>query len=496
MSTALIIRPNSLPKRKVKAKIALMAGEAALLKRRAKRRVKRQKKRARLAIMGSTAVVPYSGQVVVRKKKKKKKKSKISRALMKMGTMRNQEVFDRFSPRREFWFTLLGNTSTTLPSVTDAYINPGNLSCFPIFSRIAETYQQYKLKNLGLMFKTDSYTANAVASAAGYMMVAVNFEAAEPVFNTFGQFQNHSSFQEEVIYHDMTWVIPVKSNHTRGLDIERMLPVNVSNNAPVPFYGVAGASATDANLYNIGRIQITCKGNSNTSPVADVFITHQFEMMEAREPDGSIDTVSAHFRGTPVNGDAFGSFVTKTPNSEISGVFAPNACTLTVLRPLANHVMFVTYSANAVTSYTGGGLLVGTGSTTGVENSFANGSYGNVAGSGTTAFINTCLFGTTDNSAVYTFTITSPTVVGATSADLWVDYIPVSVLGEFSAIRVIDNGPVYRDELADMRAKYDKLTVKVNALMEHLGEVPDDVLQEAKVNTPSVPSSQQATPRR
>lgn len=487
MSTALIIRPKSVPKRKVKAKIALMAGEAALLRRRAKRKLKRQRRAARNAI---TAVVPY-----VSKAKQKKRKKPSKSLLARISTMRNQEVFDRFSPRREFWFTLLGNTSSSLPVVTDAYINPGNLSCFPIFSRIAETYQQYKLKNLGLLFKTDSYTANATANAAGFMMVAVNFESAEPIFNTFAQFENHSSFQEQVIYKDMSWVIPVKSNHSRGLDIERMLPVNVSNNAAVPSYAVLNSGAADANLYNIGRLQITCKGNANSSPVADVFITHQFEMMEAKEPDGSIDTLTAHYQGAPVTGNAFTGMVAVTPNPEVVATFAPNAVQVNVLRPLPNHALFVVFSSDAITSYTGGGLMTGTGVTQGIVGSFANGSYGNVAGNGTTSFINTCIFLTTDHSDVFTFTITNPTIVGVASSDLWLNYVPLTSVNSMELSHVVDSGRVYRTELATMQAKYDKLTIKVNALLEHLGDIPDEVINEAKTSTP-VPHSQQVTPRR
>jgi len=217
----------------------------------------------------------------------------------------NSTIEDTFQLRREKVTNILGTTGLSAPNV-QLFLNPGNTILFPIFSQIAATYEEYRVKTLKFEYVTEAYTASGTNVSAGKVIMATNFDPDDANFATDTQAENYAGSVKGTAYSQMEHdvVMQGRKRHKGGMRDFSCNNYFVSSSANV-LSPVTGA----AKFYDIGNFQLVTNGNASTAEIGELYVTYQFVMIRPKQqtPIGQ-NLISAHFAATASNATAAAPF--------------------------------------------------------------------------------------------------------------------------------------------------------------------------------------------
>jgi len=326
----------------------------------------------------------------------------------------NSTIEDTFQLRREKVANVLGTTGLSAPNL-QFFINPGNTILFPIFSQIAATYEEYRLKVLKFEYVTEAYTASGTNVSAGKVILATNFDPDDANFTTDTQAENYAGSVKGTAYSQMSHDVVAhgRKRHKGGMRDFSCNNYFVSSSANV-LSPVTGA----AKFYDVGNFQLITNGNASTAEIGELYVTYQFVMIRPKQqtPIGQ-NALTAHYNGS--GGTTANNFlnVAVQSGSTMLSTIGTNTFTMTAL----GRFLFVV-SVNTATSSTGGFIIsAGTGAT--LVSIVADDTAAQLrAGSAST---NQIMYGVVDvTAAPATMTLTASTIVGACLTDIFIVQIP------------------------------------------------------------------------
>jgi hypothetical protein len=350
-----------------------------------------------------------------------------------MTMTNNSSIEEQFKIRFEKVTDLIGTTSSfALLTNGQYYLNPGNTVLFPIFSKIAVTYEQYRVNVLRFHYVTQSYTASGTNVGAGRIIMATDFDPDAANFVTKSQMEN---YEKSVAFEP----------YARHVVHDVLAAKSARKDLPLKSYFVSGSAnqlspvTGQAKFYDLGNFQVAGSGTVDaTSIIGELWVEYSFTMIRPIQEVPLGDAIlAAHYIVTPVTASSRFLSGVQQVGSNMSLTLAANTITI----PIAGN-FFVTYNASAATSFTdANNLSVGAGGTlltvlcsVGVADNYTGtGS----AGSGGTLAIWNFVVSCTVPGVVITFPGT-PTIVGATKADIWCMQIPSDIITVFAKQKECD----------------------------------------------------------
>jgi len=333
----------------------------------------------------------------------------------------------KFNIRYEKVTDITGTTSA-FAILQQFYLNRGNTVLFPIFSKIAATYERYKVNVLKFHFATSALSASGSNVSNGRLLMATSFDVDAGTFTTKNQMENYGRAESFAPFTPLV-TLDVLEEHRRRKGTDFSLNeywVNGSANQLSPVTGIG-------KLYDIGNFQLAGNGNiDSTSQLGELWVEFAFEMIDTIQDTPLGDVVlAAKYTTVPVS--TVSRFLTgvQQAGSNMSLVLAANTITL----PFAgNFFVFLRFSAatsytdtNAMTAGTNGTLLsilavngvvdTATGATAGI-------------GSGGITMVMGYFVSCTAPNVVLTYAGT-PTIVGTTAADVFVCQVPSDIITFF-----------------------------------------------------------------
>jgi len=212
----------------------------------------------------------------------------------------NSSIIDHF-PRRMEKVTDLAFTSATFNNQYKYYLNPGNTELFPIFSRVAAVYEQYRCNFLRFHYVTEAYTASGSNVSAGKLMLATNVDPDDPSFLSATTMENYTGSDRTVpfssITHDPLGVMK-KLKNKQG---RSHMPLNEyfvypSGNLPAPVN-------TPAKFYDMGLFQLASSGlpaAATNIEIGELYVEYQFDMIRPRDVSSvGAGLLACHIREYP-----------------------------------------------------------------------------------------------------------------------------------------------------------------------------------------------------
>lgn len=199
---------------------------------------------------------------------------KIKRNTLLMGTdpakfSRGSRPNDTVITHREFLGDIYGSTGFAIQSFP---INAGLQTTFPWMSQLAAQYEQYEIT--GLLFEYKSTSADAVNStntALGTVIMATDYNVANPIFTSKAQMENHEY---------TTSCTPSKS-FIHGVECARAeTPVSLLyvRSSAVP-------SGSDARLYDMGNFEIATQGMQAVAIIGELWCTFRIILRKPKLND-------------------------------------------------------------------------------------------------------------------------------------------------------------------------------------------------------------------
>jgi len=264
-------------------------------------------------------------------------------------------------------------------------------------------------------------------------MMATDFDPDASNFSTKNQMENYEKCVafEPYARHVVHDVIEAASSRkfSRGMGMEDLQMknyfVNGSANQLAPI-------TNGAKFYDVGNFQVGGSSTvDGTSTIGELWVEYSFTMIRPIQDVPLGDTIlTAHYLTTPVT--ATSRFLTSAQQtgSNLTVTFAANTMTL----PYAgNFFIFMNFSAatsytdaNAFTAGTNGTLL-----SVWCNAGVADGASPSPVGSGTNNLVGMYLVSCTAPGVIMTYAGT-PTIVGATRADIWVTQVPSDIVTFFT----------------------------------------------------------------
>jgi hypothetical protein len=172
-------------------------------------------------------------------------------------------------------------SSTTFNIVRSFTINPGSSTTFPWLSRIANSYQQYKLRGLVFHYLPSSGSATGSNTALGTVMMQTSYRSSDTAPTTKVEMLNEYWSSESVP--SETFAHPLECNPAEN-------PFNVQyirgTDVPVP----AGDSPL---LYDLGTTHLAVSGQQASGVVlGDLWVTYEVEL---KKPIISSNVTSSTF---------------------------------------------------------------------------------------------------------------------------------------------------------------------------------------------------------
>jgi len=351
-------------------------------------------------------------------------------------------------------FADLTSSGTTLQTLVQQYINPGNTELFPIFSQIAKNYEQYECNHLKILFRTEEYMASGSVVSAGLTCLSTNFDPDAANFATFTQAENYEHSISGapfsgIIEHD---VLAEHRRHrimrgNRGNDLALMnYFVNYSPNQLSP-------SATPAKFYDLGNFQALVTG-TQAGLIGELWIEYSFTMIRRLQQPGSPFGGVAHFSSlTATSSNNFAGSVLQAGNTLAGVVIGSNTITFPAGQP-GNYKVDITMTAGtSVGAIALASLSAGaTGLTLFTSAGARDASDEQQSLAGTTVFaamLSVCLSCTAAGGVL---TITPATIVtsGAGYLDIFITSLPSSVV-TLSLKNEKEEIDELRDEVREMR---------------------------------------------
>jgi len=339
-----------------------------------------------------------------------------------MSLKNNSNPVQPFNVRWEKIVDITGTTSA-FAILQQFFLNPGNTVLFPIFSKEAATYEQYRVNVMRFHFVTSALSASGTNVSNGRLLMATNFDPDQGNFTTKNQMENYTRaesfapFTDHVI-HDVLEV----SRKRKGDDFAvKNFYVNGSANQLTPVTG-------QAKFYDFGNFQFAGNGNIDaTSQLGELWVEYSFTMINPLQETPLGDAiVMAKYLTTPVTAASRFLSGVQQAGSNMSLILAANTITI----PVAGE-FFCSLHFSAATSYTdvnvvsvsAGGTLLSILASNGVADNVAQSGDGSGSVSLTTTFFVSCIV----PNVVITYAGT-PTIAGTTRADLTVVQVPSDVI--------------------------------------------------------------------
>lgn len=337
-----------------------------------------------------------------------------------MTMVNNSRIEEKFKVRFEKVTDLVGTTSAfAMLSNGQYFLNPGNTVLFPIFSKIATTYEQYRVNRLRFHFVTQCYTASGTNVGAGRIMMATNFDPDATNFATKSQMENYEKCVafEPYARHVVHDVMEAQKGRMRDTAVNQYY-VSGSANQLTPIAG-------QAKFYDIGNFQVAGSGTVDaTSTIGELWVEYSFTMIRPVQDVPLGDAIlAAHYITTPVT--AVSRFGTGLQQNGSNMALTLGANTITI--PFAGNFLLV-FRTSAGTSYTEpSSWSAGTNGT--FLTIWQNDTQQALApsGSGGVTTLLASVISCAAPGVVVTFAGT-PTIVGAATGDLWVTQVPSDLI--------------------------------------------------------------------
>jgi hypothetical protein len=409
-----------------------------------KSKVAKRKQKAK-KLLSKTSRQPSAASVRKQKKKKnrKSKHSSMSSALSRgsrkgismvsdgvnVGSVWKNTTAERVTfPMAREKFSDLTSTGTTLQTLAQLVINPGNRQLFPIFSEIAKNYEQYECNHLKILYRTEEYMASGSVVSAGLACLATNFDPDAANFATFTQAENYEHSISGapfsgIIEHDILAEHKKRfGKHNRGGSDLSLLNyfVNYSQNLLAP-------GTQPAKFFDMGNFQCLVNG-TQAGVIGELWIEYSFTLIRRLQQPGAPEGGVVHFSSiAATTGNNFAAAVQQSGNTLAGITLGVNTITWGAGIP-GNYFVSLTVAGGTSASAISG-------NTESVTNLVILTSGGTRDVSAATA----SLAGTTTSAAMFNATVSvtaaggnyvlnPSTIVGTGSMDLFVIALPSTVL--------------------------------------------------------------------
>jgi hypothetical protein len=374
-------------------------------------------------------------------------------------------------------FVDLTATGSTFQTLVQQYINPGNTSLFPIFSKIAQNYEQYECKHLKVMFRTEEYMASGSVVSAGLACLSTNFDPDAANFATFTQAENYEHSISGapfsgIIEHDILAEHRARygsKSGRRGNDLSlNNYYVNYSPNQLAP-------GSTPAKFYDMGNFQFLVNQAVQAGLIGELWIEYSFTLIRRLQPAGSPQGGVAHFSAiTGATGAQLTGMVLQ-PGYTLPGItMTGQVITLPAGIP-GNYMMIAQLQAatsvGILTSSPSAGatsLYLQTSVTRDTQASLNSNAGTTTCGSWISQSFTLAATGGT-------ITLNSPTVVGTGSGDIWFFSLPSTVL------TVDEKEQIEIDELKSTQTSQNIL---INSLLTQMQSLQNE-MRNLRVTTDS-----------
>jgi len=216
-------------------------------------------------------------------------------------------------------FADLTSSGTTLQTLVQQYLNPGNSELFPIFSQIAKNYEEYIPHHLKVFFRTEEYMASGTVVSAGLAAMGTNFDPDAPNFATMTELENYEHSISGppfsgIMVHDVLEERRKRGNQRGGagdLALKNYF-VNFSPNQAAP-------TGTPSKFYDIGNFQALVNG-TQAGVVGELWIEYGFTLIRRLQQPGAPLGGVAHFTGVaPTTANNFAGAVLQ-PGNTLGGI--------------------------------------------------------------------------------------------------------------------------------------------------------------------------------
>jgi len=300
---------------------------------------------------------------------------------------------------------------------------------FPIFSKIAAVYEQYRVNHLRLIWRTREYTASGSNVGAGLVLMATNYDPDDAAFATDTEMQNYwhctsGAPYTKVMVHDVLSGHRKNSKNSGAKDATlNNYYVSISANAETP---VTGAGK----FYDIGLFQLATSGNvSSTDIIGELWVEYGFTMIHPKQAPGAPTGGAVHMSSiASTTADNFIGMVTQTGNTLVGVTAASNVITF------PSGVGGNYFISVAVTGATSADGALNVASTTGTLLTLFCGNGNRDAGTRQRSLASTTGFFTYNETALTvpgggcSITYTPSTIVGNGTTEIWIFAMPPTIL--------------------------------------------------------------------
>jgi len=339
----------------------------------------------------------------------------------------NSSICDSFKLRREKVANISGTSAFTIAQAL--YLNPGNTTLFPVFSQIASTYEEFRVRHLSFEFVTEAYTAVSSTASAGKHIMVTQFDITDPAFTTDQQAEDYCGAISFRPYASSKYVVEAKKMDKRGYDPLKTYYVNYSANTAYPSSDSVGA----AKFYNLGLFNFISSNNAVTTETGELYVTYAFDLIRPKQYTAlSPGTVgAASHTAASVGSTGWGGIFATQTGSTFPISMGGGVCHITATIG-TNYVLYTTI--NAATSCASGTLAVTAGGVAlnNLQSDTTSTSpipaVTGVATSGSISFVAT--------STICNVALTGCAIVGAATADVFVFAMPAALVTSTEPDRV------------------------------------------------------------
>lgn len=167
-------------------------------------------------------------------------------------------------------------------------INAANQDTFPFLSQIAQNYEQYSIEGMIFEYKSTSADAlNSTNTALGSVMLATQYDVADPVFSSKAEMLNYEFSKSVKPSENVLHMIECAPNQTVLSDLYTLSSVDPP-------------AGRDPRFYHLGRFSIATTGFQGTSVnIGQLHVTYQVRLMKPKLYQSlGLDVEYAHWTNT------------------------------------------------------------------------------------------------------------------------------------------------------------------------------------------------------
>lgn len=216
-------------------------------------------------------------------------------------------------------------------------INPGQPQTFPWLSQIAENFEEWVPRGITFMYKStssNSVVSTAANTALGTVVMATEYNVANPVFGNKQQMENYEGAVScDPSRNQLQLVESSKSQNPLGIYFVRSGPVPVGS---------------DQRFYDMGLFQIATTGmQANGSIIGELWVSYEIELKKPRI-----------LTGLPLNNEpAVDHFILPTASMTPNRPLGTQSTSVTLRTSQSNLGGYVTGGSVSVAQQPNGGLI-------------------------------------------------------------------------------------------------------------------------------------------